>query len=170
MAPGARVVTVQVKNAQGELLDTAIPKVSIIKDASYSEDDYDDDPAQEVDVIALTAYKLKSTPLAGFVLEGQSPYGRPASTSRMRAMMRAAYSGFPVVLVGRGNTEGFSTGFAPFIGGSNLTATKARILLMLCIMRHGMLPPARDPPIRTPQESEAVAQRVTLYQSIFDTH
>jgi hypothetical protein len=166
----ARVVTVQVKNAQGELLDTAIPKVSIIKDASYSEDDYDGDPAQEVDVIALTAYKLKSTPLAGFVLEGLSPYGRPASTSRMRAMMRAAYSGFPVVLVGRGNTEGFSTGFAPFIGGSNLTATKARILLMLCIMKHGMLPPAQDPASPTPQEAEAVAKRVKLYQAIFDTH
>ena len=165
-----RVVTVEVKNAQGELLDTAIPKVSIIKDASYSEDDYDGDPAQEVDIIALTAYKLKSTPLAGFVLEGLSPYGRPASTSRMRAMMRAAYSGFPVVLVGRGNTEGFSTGFAPFIGGSNLTATKARILLMLCIMKHGMLPPAQDPANPTPQEAEAVAKRVKLYQAIFDTH
>jgi L-asparaginase len=165
-----RVVTVQVKNAQGELLDTDIPKVSIIKDASYSEDDYDGDPAQEVDIIALTAYKLKSTPLAGFVLEGLSPYGRPASTSRMRAMMRAAYSGFPVVLVGRGNTEGFSTGFAPFIGGSNLTATKARILLMLCIMKHGMLPPAQDPASPTPQEAEAVAKRVKLYQAIFDTH
>jgi L-asparaginase len=167
---GPRVVTVRVKNAEGELLDTAIPKVSIVKDASYSEDDYDGDPAQEVDIIALTAYKLKSAPLAGFVLEGLSPYGRPASTSRMRAMMRAAYTGFPVVLVGRGNTEGFSTGFAPFIGGSNLTATKARILLMLCIMKYGMLPPAREPANPTPQEAEAVAKRVKLYQAIFDTH
>jgi L-asparaginase len=166
----ARFIEVMVKNAQGELIESAIPKVSIIKDASYSEDDYDGDPAQEVDVIALVEYKLKSTPLAGFVLEGLSPYGRPASTSRTRAMMRAAYTGFPVVMVGRGNTEGFATGFAPFIGGSNLTATKARLLLMLCIIKFGMLPPARDPAKPTREEVEAVAKRVKNYQSVFDTH
>ena len=101
----ARFIEVMVKNAQGELIESAIPKFSIIKDASYSEDDYDGDPAQEVDVIALVEYKLKSTPLAGFVLEGLSPYGRPASTSRTRAMMRAAYTGFPVVMVGRGTPK-----------------------------------------------------------------
>jgi hypothetical protein len=55
---------------------------NVVKDASYSEDDYDGDPAQEVDIAALAEYKLKATPLAGFVLEGVSPYGRPASTSR----------------------------------------------------------------------------------------
>ena len=38
-------------------------------------------PAQEVDIAALAEYKLKATPLAGFV-EGVSRYGRPASTSR----------------------------------------------------------------------------------------
>lgn len=167
---GPCIVQVPIKNADGELLDTAIPKVSIVKDASYSEDDYEGDPAQEVDVAALIGYKLKSTPLAGFVVEGMSPYGRPASTSRTRAMMRAAYTGFPVVLVGRGNTEGFATGFPPFIGGSNLTATKARILLMLCIMRFGMLPPARDPAKPTAQEIDAVAQHLKSYQTVFDTH
>ena len=142
----------------------------IVKDASYSEDDYDGDPAQEVDIAALAEYKLKATPLAGFVLEGLSPYGRPASTSRTRAIMRAAYTGFPVVLVGRGNTEGFATGYGPFIGGSNLTATKARFLLMLCIMKFGMLPPARDPANPTREETETVARRVKDYQAIFDTH
>ena len=76
-------------------------------------------PRKKVDIAALAEYKLKATPLAGFVLEGLSPYGRPASTSRTRAVMRAAYTGFPVVLVGRGNTEGFATGYGPFIGGSN---------------------------------------------------
>jgi hypothetical protein len=163
-------VEVLVKNNQGELLEQAIPKVSIIKDASYSEDDYDSDPAQEVDVTALIEYKLKKTPLAGFVLEGMSPYGRPASTSRMRAMMRAAYTGFPVVLVGRGNTEGFATAFGPLIGGSNLTATKARILLMLCIMKFGMLPPARDPSKPTKEETDAIVSRIKAFQDVFDTH
>jgi hypothetical protein len=170
---GARsieAVEVAIKNDWGELLESAMPKVSIVKDASYSEDDYDGDPAQEVDIAALAEYKLKATPLAGFVLEGLSPYGRPASTSRTRAIMRAAYTGFPVVLVGRGNTEGFATGYGPFIGGSNLTATKARLLLMLCIMKFGMLPPARDPANPTREETEAVARRVKDYQAIFDTH
>ena len=84
--------------------------------------------------------------------------------------MRAAYSGFPVVMVGRGNTEGFATGFAPFIGGSNLTATKARLLLMLCIMKFDMLPPARDPAKPTREEVESVARRVKDYQAVFDAH
>jgi L-asparaginase len=32
-----------------------------------------------------------------------------------------------------------------FIGGSNLTATKARLLLMACLMKFGALPPAANP-------------------------
>ena len=31
----------QIKDAEGRLLETAIPKVSIIKDASYGEDEYE---------------------------------------------------------------------------------------------------------------------------------
>jgi hypothetical protein len=34
------------------------------------------------------------------------------------------------VLSGRGNTEGFSASSGPFIGASNLSSTKARLLLM----------------------------------------
>jgi hypothetical protein len=164
------LVEVPVKNEHGELLGAAVPKVSIIKDTSYAEDDYEGDLGQEVDVFALMEYKLKNTPLAGFVLEGLSPYGRPASTSRTRVMMRAAYTGFPVVMVGRGNTEGFATGYGPFIGGSNLTATKARLLLMLCIMKFGMLPPAHDPAKPTREEANATAERVKMYQAVFDSH
>ena len=54
------------------------------------------------------AYKLKNAPLAGFVLEGLNPYGKAASASRTRALAQAAFTGFPVVNVGRGNTEGFA--------------------------------------------------------------
>ncbi len=43
----------------------------------------------------------------------------------------------------------------PFIAGSNLTSVKARILLMLCIMKFGMLPPAKDPLKPTPAETAA---------------
>ncbi|MCR5856969.1 asparaginase domain-containing protein [Mesorhizobium sp. J428] len=50
---GIETIEVAVKDGDGRLLDTAIPKVSIVKDASYIEDDYDSDPAQEVDTIAF---------------------------------------------------------------------------------------------------------------------
>ncbi len=60
-------------------------------------------------------------------------------------MLRAIYSGLPVVRVGRGNTEGFVPLHDPsFIGGSNLTATKARLFLMACLMKFGALPPAAN--------------------------
>jgi hypothetical protein len=163
-------VLVQTKDQQGDLLDTAIPKVSIIKDTSYSEDDYEADPSQHVDITALVDYKLRNTPLSGFVLEGLNPYGRPAAASRTRALVQAVLSGFPVVHVGRGNTEGFAWRGGLFIGGSNLTATKARMLLMLCILKHGMLPTARDPTDPTPPERKAAESKVAEYQAIFDTH
>jgi L-asparaginase len=167
---GIETVAVAVKSSNGELLETAIPKVPIIKDASFIEDDELSDPDQEVDVIALVDYMLKSTPLAGFVLEGLSPYGKASSTSRTRALTRAVYSGIPVVGTGRGNTEGFAIKGGAFIAGSNLTSVKARVLLMLCIMKFGMLPPARDPAHPTADEVAAVAARLVHFQKIFDTH
>lgn len=169
-ANGIERVRVQIKNADGDLLDNAIPKVSIIKDTSYSEDDYESDPAQHVDIAALVDHKLKHTPLAGFVLEGLSPYGKAAATSRTRALTRAALMGFPVVHVGRGNTEGFAWQGGLFIAGSNLTATKARMLLMLCILKLGMLPTARDPSRPTAEETKAAEAKVVEYQAIFNTH
>jgi hypothetical protein len=161
---------VPLKDANGQILATAIPKVSIIKDASYVEDDYENDPAQHVDIAALIAYKLKHAPLSGFVLEGLNPYGKAASASRTRALTHAAFTGFPVVNVGRGNTEGFAIPGGPFVAGSNLTSTKARLLLMLCIMKLGMLPPARDPASPTKEERAAVEGKLAEYQAIFDTH
>jgi len=114
---------------------------------------------------------LRSAPLAGFVIEGFTPYGRPASTARHRLMLRAIHSGLPVVRVGRGNTEGFVPVHDPdFIGGSNLTATKARLLLMACLMKFGSLPPSADPDRPTIAETAAVREKVAVYQRIFDTH
>jgi L-asparaginase len=114
---------------------------------------------------------LQKTPLAGFVLEGLNPYGKAAAASKTRALTRAAYAGFPVVNVGRGSTEGFALpGGGPFIGGSNLTATKARILLMLCLMKLGMLPPARDPEHPTRDEVQATERKLKQYQAIFASH
>ena len=86
-------------------------------------------------------------------------------------MRRAVYSGLPVVRVGRGNTQGFVPLHDPaFIGGSNLTATKARLLLMASLMKFGSLPPAADPDHPTPEERAVTATRAAAYQTVFDTH
>ena len=159
-----------IKGSDGGLLDTAIPKVAITKDGSYW-DDGGTDPEAEVDLIAMIQHMLKSAPLGGFVLEGFTPYGRSASNARHRLLLRAVYSGLPVVRVGRGNTEGFVPLDNPsFIGGSNLTATKARLLLMACLMKFGALPPAANPDQPTTAETAAVCEKVAQYQAIFDTH
>ena len=170
---GTRIETVAVaiKGPDGTLLDTAIPKVAITKDGSYWDDYGSPNPEAEVDLIAMMGYMLKSTSLAGFVVEGFTPYGRSASNARTRLMLRAVHSGFPVVRVGRGNTEGFVPLDNPaFIGGSNLTATKARLLLMACLMKFGTLPPAANPDQPTAEEAAAVREKVAAYQTIFNTH
>src|SRR5215472_4396595 len=164
-------VRVPIKRADGGLLDTAIPKVVITKDASYWDDYGSPNPEAEVDLIAMIGYMLKSAPLAGFVIEGFTPYGRSASNARTRLMLRAGYSGLPVVRVGRGNTEGFVPLDNPvFIGGSNLTATKARLLLMAGLMKFGALSPAVNPDQPTAEETAAVQKKVAQYHAVFNTH
>ena len=119
----------------------------------------------------MIEHMLKTAPLAGFVVEGLTPYGRNVSNARQRLMLRAIHSGLPVVRVGRGNTEGFVPLHDPsFIGGSNLTATKARLLLMACLMKFGSLPLAADPDHPTSAQTAAVRKKVAEYQRVFDMH
>jgi L-asparaginase len=167
---GLHGAVVPIKDAGGDLLESAIPKVSILKDGSYYEDEALAGPEQQVDIVAWLEYSLQHAALAGFAVEGLSPYGKPASPSRTRALLRAVYSGLPVVFCGRGNTEGFAVPMSPFIAGSNLAVTKARILLMACLMKFGALPAAVDPSRPTPAETAAIADKVAAYQAIFDTH
>jgi hypothetical protein len=171
---GARIeiVPVAIKGPDGMLLDSAVPKVAIAKDASYWDDDGGTaDLEAEVDLVALIEQMLRSAPLAGFVVEGYTPYGRPSSRARHQLTLRAVYSGLPAVRVGRGNTEGFVPVHDPdFIGGSNLTATKARLLLMACLMKFGCLPPAADPDQPTAAETAAAREKIAQYQAVFDTH
>lgn len=163
-------VTVRIKDGKGSLLETAIPKVAIIKDGTYHADGYDLDPEREVDIKAIVDYHLAHAPLSGFVIEGLSPYGFMTSRTRHLMMRKAALTGMPVVRVGRGNNEGFSAPRDVFLGGRNLTATKARLLLMACLMRYGALPPARDPNNPTDVEMRAIRTKLDAYQAIFDTH
>ena len=163
-------IPVPIKSAGGELLESAIPKVTIVKDGNYLADDYTLDVERQVDVLAQIDANLRTAPLAGFVYEGLSPYGYGVDAARNQAMLRAVYRGMPVVSVGRGNNDGFTPGRDLFIGGSNLTATKARLLLMACLMRFGSLPPAADPERPTAAELTAIRARLAEYQAVFYTY
>ena len=98
-------------------------------------------------MLAQVAARLAATPLPGFVGEGVEA-----------ALEQAMLSGMPVVRVGRGNADGFvpPQPGSLFLAGSNLTATKARLLLMACLLRFGSLPPARDPARPTAAERAAI--------------
>ncbi|MGC2124579.1 MAG: asparaginase domain-containing protein [Xanthobacteraceae bacterium] len=154
----------------GDLLESAIPSVAIVKDGGFYAEEYLDDPAVTADLIALLARKLDAGRLAGFIIEGTSPYGKMTSSVRQSVMRRAIYSGLPVARVGRGSPEGFADPDEYFIAGSNLTATKARMLLMACLLKFGSLPPAKDPENPTAVELAATRKSVAAYQAIFDTH
>jgi L-asparaginase len=164
-------VAVRIKDAQGALLATAIPKVTIVKHARYLPEDASSDPAAEVDILARIEKNLREAPLAGFVAEGSAPFAS-MSNAVEAALKRATLSGMPVVKVGRGNAEGIvdPARASLAIAGSNLTATKARLLLMACLLRFGSLPPAADSAHPTPAELEAVQAKLAAYQSVFDTH
>jgi L-asparaginase len=163
-------VPVKIKDAQGELVGEAIPQVTLVKSGNYYADRVEDEPEREVEVVVRIEQNLADAPLAGFVTEGLSPYGTPTANAPNTALLRAVYSGMPVVAVGRGNNEGFTGPRDVFLGGNNLTATKARILLMACLMKFGSLPPAADSAQPTPAEREAVLAKLAQYQAVFDTH
>jgi L-asparaginase/Glu-tRNA(Gln) amidotransferase subunit D len=172
-AQGSKVLTIDVpiKNDVGELLPTAIPKITIIKHARYLPEDTTGDADQEVDILARTEKNLADAPLAGFVAEGSAPFGA-MSNSVDAALKRATFSGMPVVKVARGNAAGFvdATRDPLAIAGSNLTATKARLLLMACLMKFGCLPPAADPSTPSDAETEVTKAKLKQYQAVFDTH
>jgi L-asparaginase len=170
---GSRVgtVAVAIKDTEGDLLAGAISTVVIVKHARYLPEDTSGDAGSEVDILARIDKNLRNAPLAGFVAEGSAPFGA-MSNSVDAALKRATFSGMPVVKVGRGNASGFvDPKRDPLaIAGSNLTATKARLLLMACLMKFGCLPPAGDPANPTAAETEATKAKLKQSQEIFDTH
>ena len=163
-------VEVAIKDSDGRLLETAIPKVNILKEGNYTPESVDAGPDREIDMLALMDDNFTHSPLAGFVIEGQAPYGTMTNSVRNALAVKASYCGMPVVRVGRGNNEGFAAQAGVHIGGGNLTSTKARLLLLACLMKFGGLPPAADPSSPTADETAAVLERIALYQAVFDTH
>lgn len=162
--------TVPIKNGTGKLLADAIPSVSIIKEGGYYADTFGDDPTPEGDLDFLIKHKLGGKRLGGFVVEGLVPYGNITSELRGSMLRTASFMGLPVVKVGRGYPEGFADPDPWMISGSNLTSTKARLLLMACLMKFGALPLAADPKSPTEAEIAALKDALAKYQSVFHTH
>src|SRR6185503_16591777 len=108
--------------------------------------------------------------LTGFVVQGLVPYAMTPATARHKLLLKAAFSGIPVAKVGRGAAMGFADPTDFQIAATNLTATKARLLLMACLLKFGSLPPAKDPDKPTREELDAIRKAVAAYQAIFDTH
>ena len=144
--------------------------MTLAKTARYLPEDTSDDPNKEVDLLARIEKNMADAPLAGFVAEGLAPFGFMTRSVDI-LLERAVCSGMPVVKVGRGNAEGMvPVNSSLFIAGSNLTATKARLLLMACLMKVGCLPPAADPSNPTEPELQAIRAQLDEYQSLFDSH
>ena len=161
---------VAVKTADGLLRAEAMPSVTIAKYARYLPPGPEVDAESDVEVMARIQQNLRTSPLAGFIGEGASPYGSMNAVTDA-ALTRAVFSGMPVVGVGRGSTGGNAYKTDPVkIAGSNLTSTKARLLLMASLLKLGALPPAADPSRPTPDEVAATKAKVAEYQAIFDTH
>jgi L-asparaginase len=169
-ARGIEMVDVAVKDGSGKLLPSAIPVVTISTDGSYSGMDYGDDPTLERDLLASIEHKLSLGALTGFVIQGLVPYAVTPSQARHNVLVKAAVSGIPVAKVGRGAPMGFADPHEFQIAATNLTATKARFLLMACLLKFGSLPAAKDPDNPTGEELAAIRKAVAAYQAVFDTH
>ncbi len=165
------VVPVKIKDASGDLLPSAIPSVTFLKTGRYQPDSSVISAETEVDVLARIDKNLRDCPLAGFVAEGSAPFGSLTNAIEA-ALMRGLCSGMPLVKVGRGNAEGMVPRNPPYlyISGLNMTANKARLLLMAAMMKFGALPPAADPSNPTPAELAAIKATLDQYQAVFDTH
>ena len=170
--PDGRIATVQVplKNAAGELLPSSIPNVVMVKGARWSTLNESRAPEQAVDILAQLEQALAQEPLSGIVGEGNQ--GGSFVPGYDAAFELAVASGVPVVKVSRAPTVGYLQARPDnlFVEGSNLTATKARLLLMASLMRYGALPPAADPSQPTRAELDAIKAKLAHYQQVFDTH
>jgi L-asparaginase len=167
---GIGLVDIAVKDGGGKLLPDAIPVVTISNDGSFSGMAVGHDTAPEIDLMASIEHKLGLGLLTGFVMQGLVPYGRSPSHQRMQLLRKATFSGIPVAMTGRGAPMGFADPTDFQIAAANLTANKARFLLMACLLKFGSLPPAQDPDKPTKAEMDATRKAVAAYQAVFDTH
>ena len=179
LAADTEPTIITIKDKEGALLEDVMPRVHITKYGAYMAENADGSPESEVDIYSRVEKGLleradtnPSTPkLHGFVLEGASPYAF-GTESQMAALTMAAYSGFPVVKVGRADPGGRvpSNANDAFIEGSNLDTNKARLLLIASMLKLGRLPRAVDPMNPTQAERSALLTKIAEFQNIFETH
>src|SRR5262245_22691010 len=169
-ARGIEAIEIPVKDKNGKLLPEAIPVVTISTDGSYSGMGYGFETKPEGDLLASIEHKLGLGLLTGFVNQGLVPYGRTPSHTRNKLLLKAVFSGIPVAVVGRGAPMGFADPTDFHIAATNLTANKARFLLMACLLKFGSLPAAKDPDNPTREELAAIRNAVAAYQAVFNTH
>ena len=145
---GIELVDVAVKDANGKLLGKRYSGRHHLDRRQLSREWTSATiPSLEHDLIASIEHKLGLGILTGFVIQGLVPYGTTPSQARHKCMLKAAFSGIPVAKVGRGAPMGFSDPHEFQIAATNLTATKARILLMACLFKFRQL--SRRQKIRT---------------------
>ena len=171
-SPDGRVglVPVAIKDAAGHLRGDAIPQVEMIDLSDWMSSGPGPEPVVAKAIESLVTRSLAESPLTGVVAE--SVQGGHFSAREVAALEQVALRGLPVVKVFRGATGAFvypSTGNL-LIEGSNLNASKARVLLMAALLRFGNLPPAADPLNPTAAELAATRARIAEYQEVFDTH
>lgn len=171
MQRGGRTVaaTAEILDPEGWLIPHAMPVVPIVKVGRYQ-----DDPAAATwknDIEMRIEDMLSRSSLAGIVAEGAAPYGTLTEAAN-DALRSGVFRGVPVVRVARGTPEGMarSDGSDVFLSGSNLSATKARLVLTACLLRYGAVPPANDPDHPTSQEFAAVRHKLDQFQQVLDTH
>jgi L-asparaginase len=164
-------VQVAVKDAAGHLRGESIPEVELLDFNSWMTSNPPGAPDPVVPrVESAMARCLAEAPLCGLVAEAPTS----GHFDRHDALMidQAALSGFVVVKVSRGTPGTFMGASADnlFIEGSNLNASKARVLLLACLLRFGCPPPAVDPTHPTEAEKAAVRNHLAKIQAVFDTH
>lgn len=162
---------VVIRDTSGRLLPDALPNITFARYVRYATVNPHSAEADQRELRAAIERNTLEHPLAGFVLEGNTPYGRgDAPTTAI--LREAACSGMPVVCVGRGSVGGTTPPPSEplFLGGANLTATKARFLLMACLLRFGAPPPAGDPQNPSPDERDAIKRYLAPLQVVFNSH
>jgi hypothetical protein len=159
-----------VRDESGGLRPEAMPLVGLVKHGQYIEESDEVDATQMVGILTRLARVVASRQLAGFVAEGSAPFGT-MNESAEKALRIAVFSGVPIVKVGRGGGGVSEKTYAPLaIAGGNLTATKARLLLMAALLKLGPLPALADPANPSREEIHATRAALDRYQEIFDSH
>lgn len=161
---------VSIKEAGGVLRGGAIPHVEIVALPGWMAHAGGADNAVAARLSVATLRIRAEAPLGGIVAEGVT--GGHFEHIEADALDRAAAHGLPVVKVGRDAPESFvpAASHRLWIGGGNLTAAKARVLLMACLLRFGALPAAANPAAPTAAERAAIRARLADYQDVFNTH